>query len=135
KREKKLTHRVPIRTPPTKVIRATKTRRAPNRRRTNLVRRQNQIKPQNGKVRLMCRTMSSTKPSESNSRSCRRKKRKIDNTLLRYGWNRKASFTFVSRKECALPAIILWRKTTTRSLQCRNFRGKCRSKVKAVCWR
>ena len=50
--------------------------------------------------------MFSSKPNESNSRLCLRKRRKIDNTLLRYGSNRRASFTCASRKECAPLAII-----------------------------
>src|SRR5438046_1221981 len=77
----------------------------------------------------------SSKPSESNSRLRPRKRHKIGNTLLKYGWNRKVSFMCGSQKECAPPVIILWRRTTTRSLRCHNFRAKCRSKVKAVCWR
>ncbi len=99
------------------------------------MRRQNQIKAQNGKVQPMCRTMFSSKPSESNSQLCPRKRRKIGNTLLRCGSNRRASFTCASLKECAPLVIIHSRKTTTRSWQCRSIRAKCRSKVKAVCSR
>ena len=69
--------------------------------------RRNPIMRRNGKVRPMCRTMCSSKPGELNSRSFPRKGHRIDNMLLRYASNRKASSTFVSQKECALSVIIL----------------------------
>src|SRR4029453_18332027 len=95
--------------------------------------RRNLIKRRNGKVRPMCRMTCSSKLGELNSRSFPRKGHRIDNMLLKYASNRKASPTFVSQQECAHSVIILERKITTPSLECRNFRAKCRSKVKEVC--
>jgi hypothetical protein len=61
--------------------------------------------------------------------------KRIDNTPLRYGSNRRASFTSASRKACVRLAITGWRKTTTQSSPCRSCRAKCRSKGKAACLR
>src|SRR5262249_32792416 len=90
---------------------------------------------QNGKAQQMFRTMSLSKPNESNSQWCHRKRRRIGNTLSRYRSNPKANSTFVWQKVCALQATIDLRKITMQSSPCRSCRAKSRSKARAACWR
>src|SRR5207253_6957025 len=102
----------PIRKVPTRkrLTKVTKAARPPRRKTRRQRRRKNPIKLQNGRVRPRCRTMSSSKPNESNLLLCPRKRRKIDNTPLRYGSKRRASFTSASQKACVRLAITDWRK-------------------------
>ena len=58
------------------------------------------------------------KPNESNLLLCHRKKRRIDNTRLRFGLNRRASFTFASQR-----SACFWRLSVGARLRCSRGRA------------